>query len=74
MRARSTFVPVLAPSPRAKVVICGTEKHPYELYLDLNGIEHCRTKVRSPKTNGFVECFNGTVLDELLRVKMRGRF
>ncbi|WP_239995107.1 DDE-type integrase/transposase/recombinase, partial [Rhodosalinus sediminis] len=33
---------------------CGTERHPYELYLDLNGIEHRRTKVKSPKTNGFV--------------------
>lgn len=53
---------------------CGTEKHPYELYLDLNGIEHRRTKVRSPKTNGFVERFNGTVLDEFFRVKMRETF
>jgi len=49
---------------------CGTERHPYVLYLDLNGIEQRRTKVRTPKTNGFVERFNGTVLDELFRVKM----
>ncbi len=53
---------------------CGTERHPYELYLELNGIEHRRTKVRSPKTNGFVERFNGTVLDEFFRVKMRETF
>ena len=53
---------------------CGTEKHPYELYLDLNGIEHRRTKVKSPRTNGFVERFNGTVLDEFFRVKMRETF
>lgn len=53
---------------------CGTEKHPYELYLDLNGIEHRRTKVRTPRTNGFVERFNGTVLDEFFRVKMRENF
>ena len=53
---------------------CGTETHPYELYLDLNGIEHRRTKVRTPRTNGFVERFNGTVLDEFLRVKMRENF
>lgn len=53
---------------------CGTERHPYELYLDLNGIEHRRTKVKSPKTNGFVERFNGTVLDEFFRVKMRETF
>ena len=53
---------------------CGTETHPYELYLDLNGIEHRRTKVRTPRTNGFVERFNGTVLDEFFRVKMRENF
>jgi transposase InsO family protein len=53
---------------------CGTERHPYELYLDLNGIEHRRTRVKSPKTNGFVERFNGTVLDEFFRVKMRETF
>jgi transposase InsO family protein len=50
---------------------CGTEAHPYELYLALNEIEHRRTRVRTPRTNGFVERFNGTVLDEFFRVKMR---
>ena len=40
------------------------ENHPYELYLDLCGIEHRSTKIRSPKTNGFVERFNRTVLEE----------
>ncbi|MBJ3776704.1 IS481 family transposase [Acuticoccus mangrovi] len=53
---------------------CGTERHPYELYLDLNGIEHRRTRVKTPKTNGFVERFNGTVLDEFFRVVMRETF
>jgi transposase InsO family protein len=53
---------------------CGTDSHPYELYLDLQGIEHRKTKVRSPRTNGFVERFNGTVLDEFFRVKMRETF
>ena len=53
---------------------CGTERHPYELYLDLNGIEHRRTRVRTPKTNGFVERFNGTILDEFFRVTMRETF
>lgn len=50
---------------------CGTEAHPYELYLELNDIEHRRTKVRSPQTNGFVERFNRTVLDEFFRVVFR---
>ena len=40
----------------------------------LDGIEHRRTKVRTPKTNGFVERFNGTVLDECFRIKMRETF
>ena len=50
---------------------CGKEGHPYETYLELNDIEHRRTKVRSPQTNGFVERFNRTVLDECFRVKFR---
>ncbi len=52
----------------------GKETHPYELYLDLNDIEHRRTKVRTPRTNGFVERFNLTVLDEFLRSAFRTRF
>lgn len=52
----------------------GTDSHPYELYLDLNGIEHRRTRVRTPKTNGFVQRFNGTVLDEFFLVKLRETF
>ena len=38
--------------------------------MDLNGIEHRRTKVRNPKTNGFVERFNGTALEEFFRVAL----
>ena len=52
---------------------CGTERHPYELYLALNDIEHRKTKVGSPRTNGFVERFNGTVLEEFFRPTMRSR-
>jgi transposase InsO family protein len=50
---------------------CGTDTHPYELYFALNDIEHRRTKVRRPQTNGFVERFNRTVLDEFFRVVFR---
>jgi transposase InsO family protein len=46
---------------------CGTERHPYELYLSLNDIEHRTTRVGSPRTNGFVERFNGTMLQEFFR-------
>ena len=49
---------------------CGTERHAYELYLALNDIEHRKTRVGSPRTNGFVERFNGTVLEEFFRPTM----
>jgi transposase InsO family protein len=51
---------------------CGVpERHPYELFTSLEGIEHRTTKVRSPRTNGFVERMNRTLLDECFRVKGR---
>lgn len=54
---------------------CGREmQHPYELFLALNDIEHRRTKVRRPQTNGFVERFHRTVLDEFFRIKLRTTF
>ena len=53
---------------------CGTEAHPYEIYLALNDIEHRRTKVRHPQTNGFVERFNRTVLDEFFRRAFREKY
>ena len=53
---------------------CGTVNHPFELYLALNDIEHRRTKVKSPQTNGFVERFNKTILDEFFRVTFRENF
>ena len=40
----------------------------------LNDIEHRTTKVRSPQTNGFVERFDRTVLDEFLRPSLRQKF
>lgn len=52
----------------------GTENHPYELYLELNDIKHRTTQVRKPQTNGFIERFNRTVLDEFFRIKFREKF
>ena len=57
------------------VEFCGRlDHHPYELYLQLNDIEHRRTKVRSPQTNGFVERFNRTILDEFFRPAFRSKY
>ena len=53
---------------------CGTEAHPYELYLALNDIEHRTTKVKHPWPNGFVERCHRTVLDEFFRAAFRTRF
>jgi transposase InsO family protein len=49
---------------------CGTPEHPYELYLALNDIEHRRTQVRHPHTNGFVERFIRTVKEEFFRSRV----
>jgi len=51
---------------------CGREdQHPYELFLQLEGIEHKRTKVRRPQSNGIVERLHRTLLDEHFRVEGR---
>ena len=53
---------------------CGTSNHPCEMYLALNDIEHRRAKVRTPRTNGFIERFNRIVLNEFFRLAFRNNF
>ena len=44
---------------------CGNrEHHAYALYLDLENIEHTRTKAKSPQTNGICERFHQTIQNE----------
>jgi transposase InsO family protein len=51
---------------------CGRpDRHPYELFLQLEGIEHRKTKVRRPQSNGIVERLHRTLLDEHFRVEGR---
>lgn len=51
---------------------CGQpDRHAYELYLAIEDIEHTRTKVKSPQTNGICERFHKTVLNEFYRVAFR---
>src|SRR5210317_1429843 len=45
--------------------------HLYEIFLEFNDIEHRNTKIGNPRTNGFVERFNRTVLDEFFRSAFR---
>lgn len=51
---------------------CGRpDRHPYELFLQLEGIEHRKTRVNRPQSNGIVERLHRTLLDEHFRVEGR---
>jgi hypothetical protein len=51
---------------------CGAHnRHEYELYLAIENIDHTRTEVKSPQTNGICEGFHKTLLDEFWRVAFR---
>jgi len=51
---------------------CGNrERHDYQLYLAINDIDHTKTKVKSPQTNGICERFHKTVLQEFYQVTFR---
>jgi transposase InsO family protein len=51
---------------------CGKpESHDYQLYLALNEIEHTKTKVRHPQTNGICERFHKTIKNEFYQVAFR---
>ena len=51
---------------------CGRpDQHPYELFLQLEEIEHRTTRVKRPQSNGIVERFHRTLLDEHFRVEGR---
>jgi len=48
--------------------VCG--KHEYEKFLEQNRIRHTRIKPRSPQSNGMVERFNRTLLEEFYQIAM----
>jgi len=56
---------------------CGTEfngqpdHHEYELYLRLENIEHSKTKVRHPQSNGICERLHRTMQDEFYAITFR---
>jgi transposase InsO family protein len=54
---------------------CGRlDQHPFELFLQLEEIEHRTTQVRRPQSNGYVERMHRTLLDEHFRIKGRTKF
>jgi transposase InsO family protein len=51
---------------------CGKpDSHDYELFLAINDIDHTKTKVKSPQSNGICERFHKTILDEFYSVAFR---
>ena len=58
--------------PTTGARLCGRpDQHPYELFLQLEDIAHRTTRVKRPQSNGIVERFHRTVLDEHFRVEGR---
>jgi transposase InsO family protein len=54
---------------------CGRpDHHPYELFLQLEEIEHRTTRVARPQSNGFVERLHKTLLDEHFRIAGRTKW
>ena len=51
---------------------CGRDdQHPYELFLEMNEIEHTKTKAQHPQTNGICERFHQTCLNEFYKITFR---
>ncbi len=65
-------IPILRVLTDRGTEFCGSpDKHQYELYLQLNEIDHTKTKARTPQTNGICERFHQTILNEFYRVTFR---
>lgn len=65
-------IPVLRVLTDRGTEYCGSaDKHPYQLFLQLNDIDHTKTKVKSPQTNGICERLHQTILNEFYRVAFR---
>lgn len=65
-------VPVLRILTDRGTEYCGRlDHHPYELFLELNEIDHTKTKAHHPQTNGICERFHKTVLTEFYQVAFR---
>ena len=48
-------------------------RHPYDLFLQLEDIEHRTTKVKRPQSYAIVELFHRTLFDDHFRVEGRAR-
>ncbi len=51
---------------------CGRrEHHEYELYLDIENIEHSKTQAKRPQSNGICERFHQTIQNEFYHIAFR---
>ena len=51
---------------------CGNrDYHEYQLYLAVEGIDHTKTRIHHPQSNGICERFHKTILNEFYRVTFR---
>ena len=67
-----TIVSILTDNGRE---YCGRmDHHSFELFLQLEEIEHRTTPVRRPQSNGIVERLHRTLLDEHFRIQGRVKF
>jgi transposase InsO family protein len=65
-------VPVLRILTDRGTEFCGrVDHHDFQLYLAINNIDHTKTKVKSPQTNGICERFHKTVLQEFYQITFR---
>jgi transposase InsO family protein len=68
----SMQLPVLRILTDRGLEYCGSaESHEYQLMLALYDIDHTKTKVRHPQTNGICERFHKTILQEFYQVTFR---
>jgi transposase InsO family protein len=51
---------------------CGrVYQHGFQLFFAINGIDHTKTKVKSPQTNGICKRFHKTILQEFYQITFR---
>ena len=68
-------VPVLRVLTDRGTEYCGApDQHPSQLFLQLNDIEHTKTKVKSPQTNGICRQLHQTMLNEFYRIAFHQEF
>ena len=62
----------MAAAPDWGTEFCGRhDEHSYQLFLAVNDIDHTKTKVKNPQTNGIGERFHKTALQEFFQIAFR---